>query len=101
MGKLELVLELKPPTPFLDLPWDYQGKGLSFTDAALAINSYFDHEYPLLSSGMSEPTNAINDVINFRGPPGKKISYSKHDGYDYGKSAKASIGNPVLAAADG
>lgn len=36
------------PAPFLDLPWNYQAKGKSFNDAAMAINSYFDHSYPLL-----------------------------------------------------
>lgn len=37
------------PEPFLeDLPWDYQSKGFTFNEAALNINSYFDHEYPLI-----------------------------------------------------
>lgn len=113
MGKLELVLEVNGPvptpsptpipgpTPFLDLPWDYQRKGLSFTEAALAINSYFDHEYPLLSSGIGEP-NQVNDTLtNYRGEFGTGLDYSSHDGYDYGKRAKANIGDPVLAAASG
>src|SRR3989338_10710026 len=50
-----------PPVPFLDLPWDYEGKGLSFEKAALTINAYFDHEYPLQSRGLDlyEPTASI------------------------------------------
>jgi len=32
------------PEPFLDLPWDYEAQGQTFSDAALEINSYFDHE---------------------------------------------------------
>lgn len=96
-GPIYLVNISLGPTPFLDLPWDYQGKGLSFNEAALAINSYFDHEYPLLSSGLGEPSR----VINYQGPPVKDLSYSSHDGYDYGKSAKANLGDPVLTAADG
>lgn len=85
------------PTPFLDLPWDYEGKGLSFNEAANSMSSYFDHEYPLLSSVLSDPS----EVINFRGPPAKRLSYSSHDGYDYAKLAKVYLGDPVLAAAEG
>src|SRR4030042_720406 len=86
------------PTPFLDLPWDYESKGMSFNDAALAINSYFDHEYPLLSAGLGES----GLVIAFRGFPRRDISYSSHDGYDYGKSlAKLQLNDPVLSAASG
>ncbi|KKR51383.1 MAG: hypothetical protein UT84_C0001G0068 [Candidatus Curtissbacteria bacterium GW2011_GWA1_40_16] len=101
MGKLELVLEQTAPQPFLDLPWDYQGKGLSFSDAALAINSYFDHEYPLLSSGLSEPDGSNKSIIIYKGPPRTTDAYSSHDGYDYGKPASANINDPLLAAAGG
>ncbi len=101
MGKLELVLEQTAPQPFLDLPWDYQSKGLSFSDAALAINSYFDHEYPLLSSGFNELQNASDSVINYTGPPRVDKPYSSHDGYDYGKVSGAILGGSVVAAADG
>lgn len=91
-----------PPQPFLDLPWDYQGKGLTFTEAALAINSYFDHEYPLLSSSLNEPGGKTNSIIFFRGGSQNfDLDYSSHDGYDYGDPAKVNIGDPVLAAADG
>ncbi|MDP2632621.1 MAG: peptidoglycan DD-metalloendopeptidase family protein [Candidatus Curtissbacteria bacterium] len=96
--KIDLGLHFDTtPTPFLDLPWDYEGKGLTFTEAALSINSYLDHEYPLLSIGLDEPL----DLVNFRGLPRKKLPYSGHDGYDYGKDAKALISDPVLAAASG
>jgi len=87
------------PAPFLDLPWDYQSKGMSFSDSALAINSYFDHEYPLLSVGLNDTVG----VTNFNGFPSRfDISYSSHDGYDYGKSrAYVYLNDPVLAAASG
>ncbi len=89
------------PVPFLDLPWDYEGEGLTFNEAALSINSYFDHEYPLLGSGLREPNEALDLIVNFKGFPRIKKSYSSHDGYDYGRLAKVNIGDPVLAAADG
>jgi len=89
------------PEPFLDLPWDYGGKGLSFSEAALSINAYFDHEYPLLSSGLSESSGALGSIINYLGFPRVDRPYSSHDGYDYGVPARVNIGDPVLAAADG
>lgn len=88
-------------TPFLDLPWDYEGKGLSFNEGALAINSYFDHEYPLLSSGLSEPASASGTIVSYLGFPRVDKPYSMHDGYDYGRIAQARIGNLVLATASG
>lgn len=88
------------PEPFLDLPWDYQSKGLSFNEAALNINSYFDHEYPLLSSGLMEPESKTNLTLGFDGRAEGK-DYSSHDGYDWGTRAKANIGDPILAAASG
>lgn len=90
-----------PVPPFLDLPWDYQGQALSFSEAALAINSYFDHEYPLLSSGMGEPVQAENLTLGYDGKKPEGRNYSSHDGYDYGKSAGANLGDAVFAAADG
>lgn len=90
------------PEPFLDLPWDYQGTGLSFNEAALTINSFFDHEYPLLSApSLSEPIPAQNNITSFRGEFRVNFDYSRHDGYDYGKKAKANNGDPVLAAGSG
>ncbi|KKS41628.1 MAG: hypothetical protein UV61_C0016G0001 [Candidatus Gottesmanbacteria bacterium GW2011_GWB1_43_11] len=91
-----------PPTPFLKLPWDYLGQGLSFSDAALKINSYFDHEYPLLSSGLLEPVESQETVTNYRGEfRNPKYPYSSHDGYDWGRLAGAPLDTPVLAAAAG
>lgn len=99
--KIDLGLEFAvSPTPFLDLPWDYQSKGLSFSDAALAINAYFDHEYPLLSSGLSEPISTFG-TLSFDNEKLPQRKYSSHDGYDYGNLASANIDAPVLAAADG
>lgn len=89
------------PAPFLDLPWDYEVKGLSFNEAAQAINSYFDHEYPLLSSGLGEPENFVGNVVIFQSSLRQSKPYSSHDGYDYGRPAKVNIGDPVLAAASG
>lgn len=92
------------PTPFLDLPWDYEAKGLTFSEAATSINTYFDHEYPLLSFAwaMGEPDATKGSVIYYLG--GERNfdrDYSSHDGYDYGRMAKANLGDPVLAAASG
>lgn len=42
-------------------------KGLSFNEAALSINSYFDHEYPLLSSGLSEKAHNENSLVYYEG----------------------------------
>ena len=97
------------PTPFLDLPWDYEGKGLTFSDAALSINSFFDHEYPLLGfynldkQCPPSPIESPRLTTTFRGDkaPEPEIFYHCHDGYDYGKKAQANIGDPVLAAASG
>ncbi|KKS86816.1 MAG: hypothetical protein UV61_C0006G0017 [Candidatus Gottesmanbacteria bacterium GW2011_GWB1_43_11] len=90
-----------PPTPFLELPWDYTNKNMAFGDAALAINSYFDHEYPLLSAGLGEPSEALNTTTLYRGDFRTDFDYSSHDGYDYGMSAEVRLGDPVLAAASG
>lgn len=87
------------PKPFLNLPWDYESKGLSFNDAALQINSFFDHSYPLLSSGIFEPTEFLNQVTSYTGALAS--DYTSHDGYDYGKAAKVNFGDSVLAAASG
>ena len=74
---------------------------MSFNDAALAINSYFDHTYPLLSLSLSEPDVNKNQITTFENENSTSKSYSSHDGYDYGRSAGATIGDPVLAAAGG
>lgn len=89
------------PVPFLDLPWDYEGKGLTFNEAALSINSYFDHEYPLLSSGVGESIDIRNTLTTYRGEFRTNFEYSSHDGYDYGIKAKANNGDAVLAAGAG
>ncbi|MBI3485411.1 PQQ-binding-like beta-propeller repeat protein [Candidatus Daviesbacteria bacterium] len=91
------------PEAFLDLPWDYQAKGQTFSEAALSITSYFDHEYPLLGAGLvlKEPLEASDTVINFQGPPRGTKPYSSHDGYDYALLANVHINDPVLAAAGG
>ncbi len=101
--KVDYIRIKKINDRFLDLPWDYKGKGLSFTDAALSINSFFDHEYPILgvSRLLKEPIEAANSVVTFMGPTQTNYYYSSHDGYDYGRKAQVLLGNPVLAAASG
>ncbi|OGM68604.1 hypothetical protein A2985_01110 [Candidatus Woesebacteria bacterium RIFCSPLOWO2_01_FULL_43_11] len=90
------------PAPFLDLPWDYVSKGKTFSEASLAINAYFDHEYPFLSTpSLSEPADKSNSVVTYNGFPRINRPYSSHDGYDYGTYAGAPLGDPVLAAAGG
>lgn len=88
--------------PFLDLPWDYsrEGTDLIFRDAALSLNAYFDHEYPLLSTGLGEPESERTTVTIYKGDKGR-FDYSSHDGYDWGKVAGAGLGADVLAAAPG
>lgn len=92
-----------PPEPFLDLPWDYQGKGMSFSTAATAINSYFDHEYPFLSTNASELAEVNDTVIKFDSFERTTEPYSSHDGYDWGMSggAKVDFSDEVRAAASG
>ncbi len=101
------VTSTPTPTPFLDLPWDYQGKEQSFNDSALEINSYFDHEYPLLTASwaLSEPPEVSNTIMPFMGFPRRSVAdgywYSSHDGYDYGAPANVYNGDPVYPAAPG
>jgi murein DD-endopeptidase MepM/ murein hydrolase activator NlpD/N-acetylneuraminic acid mutarotase len=95
----ELLLPGGAPVPFLDLPWDYENDGLSFNEAALRINSYFDHQLPLLSSGLSEG-NFFANTIMFSNQ-NTEIGYSSHDGYDYGTPAKVDFEDNVKAAAGG
>lgn len=88
------------PVPFLDLPWDGVGDNSSFDQAILEINAYFDHEYPLLSTGLSEPLDAFG-TLGFDNDKPPRRSYSSHDGYDWGTKAGAENGDAVFAAADG
>lgn len=92
-----------PPEPFLDLPWDYESKGMSFSTAATTIGSFFDHEYPLLSrtGALPEPANSMDLVTNYKGVRSTSLDYSSHDGYDYGGLATIRQGDFVLAAASG
>ncbi len=89
------------PEPFLRLPWDYSRFGLSFGEAALRMSAYFDHEYPLLSSGTKEQDDTKNTVVTFKNESRTNEPYSSHDGYDYAYGARARLGEPVLAAAAG
>ena len=86
--------------PFLDLPWDYVGKGQSFGDAAIEMESFFDHQYPLLSTGLSEPIEMTNSIVNYLGKTTDE-QYTKHDGYDYAFKAGVKLNNPVVAASSG
>lgn len=86
--------------PFLDLPWDYVGKGQSFADASLKIFSYFDHAYPLLSTNLTEPSEFTNSIVKYTGELIDQ-PYTKHDGYDYAFISNVKLNDPVLAAASG
>lgn len=87
--------------PFLDLPWDYRSIGMSFSDAALSINSFFDHEYPLLSTSMIESVNSNLDIRPYSPFVSIDSPYTSHDGYDWGRKAGTKFRVPQLAAADG
>jgi len=91
------------PEPFLDLPWDYEGQGQTFSEAALSIKSFFDHEYPLLGNLIAEPAQSLDTLVSFDGITytQEQRSYSSHDGYDYGSPAKVEDGDFVLAPASG
>lgn len=89
-----------PVAPFLDLPWNYRSKGFSFSDAALKIESFFDHEYPVLSANLREPAGTDRTIVKFDGTKSDD-AYSSHDGYDFARRAEANLGEPVLAAAAG
>lgn len=89
------------PEPFLDLPWNYSAHGLTFDDAALSMTAFFDHTYPLLSSGKQEPTEKQDQVTTFENEVTNQKPYSSHDGYDFAWLAGAGLGEPVLAAAPG
>ncbi len=89
-------------TPFLDLPWDYKNKNMSFDDAATKISSYFDHAYPIVSADwfLDEPEENSHNILDYFGNYTDK-GYSSHDGYDYAFDAGVSLNTPVLAAASG
>lgn len=91
-----------PPPPFLAVPWEYD-ETRTFEDVILDINSYFDHEYPLLSvsAALDEPEEADSTVVTYNGFPREDESYSSHDGYDWGRMSGAGLGTPLLAAAAG
>ena len=86
--------------PFLRLPWDYESAGKTFGQSVFSISSFFDHQYPLLSTGLSEPIDHMSSIIEFDGTRSQK-EYSSHDGYDWARTAGIVLNNPVLAAADG
>jgi murein DD-endopeptidase MepM/ murein hydrolase activator NlpD len=86
--------------PFLDLPWDYAGKGQSFEDAALKIESFFDHQYPLISTNLQEPTEFASSIVKYTGELIDK-PYTTHDGYDYAFNSNVKLNDPVIAAAPG
>lgn len=83
------------PTPFLDLPWDYQGQGKTFEDVGLHPNSWFDHEYPFQNIAC-----CVQRVMTYIGET-KNDFYRSHNGYDYGSLQGVGLNTPVLAAASG
>ena len=95
--------EEEKPQAFLEMPFDYKTIGLSFEEAVLGASSFFDHEFPFLSSGLKEPAeNNINKtLISFGENKQSKIPYSSHDGYDWARRSGVTLGTAVLAAASG
>jgi murein DD-endopeptidase MepM/ murein hydrolase activator NlpD len=92
-----------PPPPFLAVPWEYDSER-TFEDVILDINSYFDHEYPLLSVSavLDEPEEMDDNVVTYLGNSRSVgYEYSSHDGYDWGRMSGAGLGTPLLAAAAG
>ncbi len=61
------------PEPFLDLPFKHDGK--KFDEVATNINSYFDHAYPLLSSGVGEPAALSGQIITYANEISESKSY--------------------------
>ncbi|MEK7534007.1 MAG: peptidoglycan DD-metalloendopeptidase family protein, partial [Patescibacteria group bacterium] len=83
------------PVPFLDLPWDYEGKGLTFNEAVLNPSAWFDHKYPLQNVSC-----CIKDIVDYTGEI-KILHYKSHNGYDYSLKNGVTLNTPVLAAASG
>ncbi len=83
------------PTPFLDLPFDYQSKGKSFDEVALNPESWFDHQYPLQNIFC-----CIQKVLIYTGNE-EDLPYRSHNGYDYAWKDGVDLNTPVLAAAAG
>jgi len=82
-------------TPFLDLPWDYEGQGKSFEQVALDPFSWFDHEYPLQNIPC-----CVQRVMKYTGETENDF-YRSHNGYDYASQNGVFLNTPVLAAASG
>ena len=87
--------------PFLDLPWDYAGDGRIFGDVAIRMSSYFDHEYPLLSTKLKEIGEVASSMVVFNNSERSQKYYSSHDGYDWARDAGAILDDLVLASAPG
>lgn len=80
----------------LSIPWAYKKE----TELIENINSYFDHQYPLLGySHFNEPGKDSITTLKYDGKAGKspEVFYSSHSGIDFGME----YGAEVLAAADG
>ena len=95
------------PKPFLNLPWDYTKKidgsisGYTFEQAALSMDTFFDHNAPLrrlITGGESETLRS--GFLNFAGI-GVTSSYSGLDGYGWGARAGVTPGRDILASAGG
>ncbi len=91
----DLIPSDEGPEPFLDLPWDYEGEGLIFNQAALNPSSWFDHKYPLQDLPCCDPP-----VTVYTGEE-KNFKYRHHNGYDYNQQDGVYFNTPVLAAASG
>ena len=82
--------------PLLDSPWEL----LNEWDLSEKINSYFDHQYPLLAYRyLNEPGENSRTTLMYDGVEGSipALYYSSHSGIDF----DAEYGDSVLASAGG
>ena len=102
-----------PPTPFLDLPFDYGNSSSSFINILKnwnerkgRINSWFDHKYPNYSQAhglwryKGEP-HTKNKAWMSGVPCYENYCYDGHDAIDFDAPPKVAEPWPVLAAASG
>jgi len=87
--------------PFLDLPWDYEADGERFEEVAIRMSSFFDHEYPFMGIGITEPLLNSETFVTFDGTLIPQKASSAHDGYDWTVTSGVPFSDPVLAAAPG
>ncbi|MBP9732617.1 MAG: M23 family metallopeptidase [Candidatus Magasanikbacteria bacterium] len=86
--------------PFLALPWDYAASGRRFDQAALSIETQFDHQYPVFNTPDGEISSDSASLITYTQEE-IKSPRSGYDGYSWGFKAGIIVGTPVLATENG